>query len=280
MAEFDSARRAALMQDLLHQVQGRSFDLLPFDTVKEKLRLKQIVDRGMQEVALEQIVGSVGREHAFNRAFLPREEALRGRWEEVRELAEGQSGFPPVELYYVNDVYFVVDGHHRISVARSLNAPSIEARVKEFKTLVPLTPETTLEDVILRSGLADFLETTGLQQAWPDEFRVTTPNGYERLADHISVHRYYRGLERGTCPPWDESVRSWRDTVYLPMIETIRKSGIMKSFQNFTETDLYLFTMDHLHYLRERYGHAAEKRERVVKHFALSQRKTRKRRKD
>lgn len=267
------------MQDLLRLVQGRPLDLLPFEAVKEKLHLKQIVDRGVIEVPLDRIVGSVGREHAFNRAFLPRDESLRSRWEEVKDLAEGQSGFPPVELYYVNDVYFVVDGHHRVSVARSLDAPTIEARVKEFLTVVPLTPDTSLEEVILQSGLATFLETTGLQQESPDDFRITTPNGYERLADHISVHRYYRGIETGRPVPWEEAVTSWRDTVYRPMVETIRKSGIMESFPGYTESDLYLFTMDHLHYLHERYGQAGQKRERVVKHFALSQRKSRKNKK-
>lgn len=277
MTEFDSARRAALMQDLLRLVQGKPLDLLPFDEVKEKLRLKQIVDRGVQEVPLDRIVGSVGREKAFNRAFLPRDESLRDRWEEVHDLAEGQSGFPPIELYYVKDVYFVVDGHHRLSVARSLEAPTIEAHVKEFLTSIPLTTNVTVEEVILNSGLADFLETTGLQQESPDDFRMTTPNGYERLADHISVHRYYMGLESKHDIRMQEAVMSWRDNVYRPMIETIEKSEIMQEFPGHTETDLYLFTMEHLHYLRERYGHAGDQRDRVVKHFQLSQRKNRSR---
>lgn len=279
MSEFDSARRAALMQDLLRFVQGRPADLLPFEEVKEKLRLKQIIERGVMEVPLDLIVGSVGREHEFNRVFLPRDETLRDRWEEVRDLAEGQRGFPAVELYYVSDVYFVVDGHHRVSVARSLGSPTIEARVKEFRTSLPLTTDTTLEEIILKSGLVDFLETTGLAAETPDEFRTTIPNGYERLTDHINVHRYYRGIETGGPVSWEDAVISWRDTVYRPMTKTIRDSGILESFPDHTECDLYLFTMEHLHYLREQYGNAGEKRERVVKHFALSQRKGRKSRK-
>ena len=276
MSKFDSARRSALMQDLLRQLQGGPADLLPFEHVKEKLRLKQIVDRGTMDVPLDRIIGSVGREREFNRAFLPREEALRSRWEEVHDLAESSRGFPAVELYYVNDIYFVVDGHHRVSVARSVKAPSIEARVKEFVTLVPLTRDTTLEDVILRSGLADFLQTTGLEQSDRDEFRVTIPNGYERLAEHISVHRYYRGVDLQHPVSWDEAVESWRTSVFHPMIDTIRKSGIMADFPGYTEADLYLFTMDHLHYLREQYGHAGEQRDRVVRHFALSRKRKKK----
>jgi len=84
----------------------------------------------------------VQREREFNRAFLPREEKLRERWEDLEELALGARGFPPVELYRVGDVDFVVDGHHR---------------VKEFVTDVPLDPGASIEDVILKEGLARFL---------------------------------------------------------------------------------------------------------------------------
>jgi hypothetical protein len=268
MPDFDTAKRAALMSDLLNLFQGRPVDLLPFNEVKEVLRLKQVVDRGVQEIPLDRIVGTVGREHEFNRAFLPRDESLRDRWEEVKDLAEGLKGFPPIEVYYVHDVYFVVDGHHRVSVARAVGAETIEAHVKEFVSAIPLSAETSIEEVILRTGLAGFLEATGLTQEYPDEFVVTVPNGYERLLEHISVHRYYRGIEMKRPVPWDEAVQSWRDTVYRPMIETIRKHNVLSEFPGYTETDLYLFTMDHLHHLRKQYGDET-KPERAVKHFSM-----------
>lgn len=278
MSDFDRARITALIDDLLNIVQGRPLDLLPFDEVRERLHLKQVVDRGIQEIPLAPIVGTVGREHDFNRAFFPREESLRQRWKEIKDLAEGPVGFPPIELYKVHDVYFVVDGHHRVSVARSLNAPTIEAHVKEFLSPIPLTPETSIKEVILKSGLAGFLETTGLVQEYPGEYELTEPNGYERLLDHVSVHRYYRGIETKQPVSWHAALISWRDSVYCPMIEAIRRSKILEQFPGKTETDLYLFVMDHLHHLRQRYGKAGDQRDRVVKHFALSEqsKKTRK----
>jgi len=276
MPTFDEARRNALMADLLSLVQGRPSDLLPFEQVRERLGLKQLVDRGVQEVPLDKIVGSVGREHAFNRAFLPREESLRERWEELKEVAEGPAGFSPVELYLVGKVFFVIDGHHRISVARSLGAETIEAHVKEFVSPVILTPDSSIEEVILKSGLADFLETTGLEQMSPDDFRVTIPNGYERLLEHINGHRYYCGIETGGPLRWEEAVKSWQDQVYLPMIEIIRKNGILQEFPEYTETDFYLFTMDHLHHLRQCYGSNQVKPDRAVRHFARISRAGRK----
>lgn len=272
MTRFDAARRAALIQDLLAQVRGRPADLLPFDAVRGKLHLRNLVDRGVQEVPLERIVGTVQRERDFNRAFLPRDESLRDRWKEIEGLAEGAKGFSPVELYRVGETHFVVDGHHRVSVARAMGASTIEARVKEFTAPVTLPSDASIEDVVVRQGLAEFLETTGLSSGNGDEFRTTEPNGYERLLDHINVHRYFRGVTESREIPWPEAVRSWRDTVYRPMIERIEASGVLEEFPGRTATDLYLFTMDHLHYLRQRYGDGAARPSRVLEHFRLSRR--------
>lgn len=268
MSGFDSARLTALMKDILRAVQGLPVDLLPFDDVREHLRLKQLVDRGVHEVPLDRIVGTVGREGQFNRAFLPKDESLRDRWEDVKDLAEGPSGFPAIELYYVNDVYFVVDGHHRVSVARTLGAGTIEARVKEFATPLPLDTNTSLEELILRKAQLDFLETTGLTAETTDEYSVTAPNGYERLLEHITGHRWYLGLESHREPTWTEAVLSWRDRVYRPMIQKIHETEILKDFPESTETDLYLFVMDHLHFLRQLCGSAAVEPEQAIRDFA------------
>lgn len=260
------------MSDLLGLLFRKPVDLLPFDEVQEKLRLRHFVDRGTREVPVASIVGTLGREREFNRAFLPRDESLRERWGEVEQLAEGPAGFPSVELYQVGEAYFVVDGHHRVSVARQLAQSTIEARVSEFLTPVPLRADESIEDVVLKSGLADFLEATGLAPEEPAEFEPTAANGYERLLEHLSVHRWYKGVEWDRPVPWEEAVASWRDTVYRPTIRQIRDSGILADFPGFTATDLYLFTMSHLHALRERYGASVVTPEKAVRHLKLSMR--------
>lgn len=254
MPTFDEARLAALVQDLVAPLLGRPADLLPFDAVKDVLRLKHVVDRGVREVPVSAIAGTLGREHDFTRGFLPRAEALRGRWLEVLQLAHGPRGFPPVELYQVGDAYFVVDGHHRVSVAKTMGSSRIEAWVKEFITPVPLEPDESIEQVVLKSGLADFLEATGLQPDRVGAFRTTVPNGYERMLEHISVHRYFLGVDRGAPVPWDDAVRSWREQFYEPIVARIRESGLADAAGDLTEADLYLAAMDQLHVLREQQG--------------------------
>ena len=270
MTRFDAARREALIRDLLGTLLGRPVDLLPFDEVRERLRLSKLVDRGLRDVPLEKIVGTLGREREFNRAFLPRAEVLRERWDDVSDLAD-RRGFPPVELYQVGDAYFVVDGHHRVSVAHRLRQPTIEAHVKEFLTPVPFPAEASPEDVLLKEGLADFLATTGLVPENEDDYRVTEPKGYEKLLEHISTHRYYRGIDLSRPFSWPEAVASWRDLVYRPMVSLIRKSGVLEEFPGRTETDLYLFVMDHLRHLRTLYGDRDVSWSRAVRHFALAE---------
>lgn len=267
MVDFDVARRSALMGDLLRVARGKPVDLLPFDAIRENLGLRHLVDRGIVEVPLERIVGTVDRELEFNRFFLPREESLRKRWKAIKALAEGPRGFPPIELYKVGDVYFVVDGHHRVSVARSMGQPAIEATVREFLTTVAIEPTDTIEDVVCRAARSDFLEATGLVPVDESEYAVSGPRGYARLLEHIQVHRYFLGLDEKRDITWNDAVRSWRDTIYAPMIRTIHDSGILEAFPGRTETDLYLYTMTHLHRLRSRYGADEVGPEQAIRHI-------------
>jgi hypothetical protein len=267
VSRFDAARRAALMADLLQTLRGHPADLLPFEEVRERLRLRTLVDRGVREVPLDAIVGTLGRAREFNRAFLPRDESLRERWQRVEDLADGPEGLATVELYQVGEAYFVVDGHHRVSVARQLGTPAIEARVTEYLTPVRLEPDASIEEVILDGALADFLAVTGLEPADADEYRVSEAGGYQRLLDHITVHRYFRGIDLGREFAWQEAVASWRDLVFRPMVTIVKASGVLEDFPGSTAADLYLFTMDHLHFLRERYESREIEPELAVRHF-------------
>ncbi|MGB5478556.1 MAG: hypothetical protein WBO53_16235, partial [Thermoanaerobaculia bacterium] len=264
-------RRTALIRELLRPLRKQPRELLSFEEIRRQLHLRHLVDRGIQDTPVDRIVGSLGRADEFDREFLPRREALRERWEQIEDLAEGPTGFPPVELYKVGEAYFVVDGHHRISVARSLEAPTIEARVQEFQTSVPLGADDSPDEIVRKQGLADFLEATTLETTDAGDFRVTLPYAYQRLLEHICVHRYYRGLEMDREFSWHEAVASWRDLVFRPTLETIRRHDLMSAFPNRTETDLYLYVMDNLHYLREEYGPVAPQPDEAVRDLKRSQ---------
>src|SRR5205823_7230561 len=92
---------------------------------------------GLQTVALDAIVGSVDRTEDFDRRFRPRSNRVRGRWQRIDLAQRRGESMPPVDLCRVGGLYFVRDGHHRVSVARALGHDAIEAYVTEVRTRIP-----------------------------------------------------------------------------------------------------------------------------------------------
>ena len=117
--DFQSARQRASVQEILARFTGKSTQLLSYEDVAEKLKLRIRTERGIQHIPLDSIVGSVGRYTDFTRTFLPRRAGDQERWAGVRAaFLERGEGLPPIEVYKVGEVYFVIDGNHRVSVAR------------------------------------------------------------------------------------------------------------------------------------------------------------------
>ena len=231
--------------------------LIPFDWVKDQLKLRGSHYRGLQTVEIDRIVGSLNRYHDFDRAFLPlRATAERTeRLQRLQRALEKGEILPPVRLYQVGNVYFVEDGHHRVAAARRQGAKEIDAEVIEFDSKVTLEPGVTPKDIIIKAEYADFLERTHLDKLRPEQkIEFTEPGRYRVLLEHIDVHRYFLGLEKKREIPYEEAVVSWYDNVYKPLVETFRRLGILKRFPGRTEADLYVWVSRHLYYLRERYG--------------------------
>lgn len=252
---FNSARMSAFWQDIWAFITRKNIDLLRFEEVKQRLRLRDERYLGLQEVDLDKIVGSVGRYKDFTRSFLPRTNAIRSRWQRLDAMARGAEGFPPIEVYKVGDAYFVIDGNHRVSVARQLGAKTVEAYVTELPTPVPVDASISTDDLMIKEGYADFLRETKLDQVRPDsEVLLTEPARYRNLIEHISVHRYFLGIDQDRPVAWEEAVASWYDNVYMPMIELIRKYDVLEFFPGRTEADLYAWLIKHQEALRLHHG--------------------------
>jgi nucleotide-binding universal stress UspA family protein len=234
------------MEQIMARLTGRSVDLLSYEEVRQKLRARESARWELKDVPLNGIVGSVGRYADFTRSFLPRQDSDEDRWAKVMVAQTGLGGLPPIKVYQIGDAYFVLDGNHRVSVARELGAPSIQAYVTEVRTKVPLSPDTQPDDLILKAEYSDFLERTHLNELRPEaDLGVSVPGQYEILEEHIEVHRYFMGLEQQREIPYEEAVTHFYDEVYLPIVQVIRQRGILRDFPGRTETDLYLWISEH-----------------------------------
>jgi hypothetical protein len=106
--------------------------LLAFDDVRREFVAYNHFHRGRRVVEVDEIVGSVGRWRDFDRSFLPARASMGERWKRIDRAFQRGEDLPPVELYEIGEAYFVVDGHHRISVARYHDVSTVEAAVSEF----------------------------------------------------------------------------------------------------------------------------------------------------
>jgi len=249
-ADYAAARTKAFFRQVLAFLSGERNSLLSFEQVREALRIGGPIYRGVQTVRVDQILGSVNRYKDFDRAFLPKQDFTADRWQRVNRAWYEDVSLPPVLLYKVGEVYFVVDGHHRVSVAREQGQEFIDAEVRECQVKVPVTPDLQPEDLEILGAEVEFLDRTGLDRLRPDpQFDVTVLGGYERLLEHIAVHRYFMGLDFQRDVSEEESVGHWFDHVYQPVVAVIRESRLLEAFSGKTEADFYLWVMDHRHYL-------------------------------
>jgi nucleotide-binding universal stress UspA family protein len=244
--DFREARRKAALESFMGILLRRRTDLLSYDLVRNKLRAIESSRRILGDIPLDKIVGSVNRYTDFSRSFLPRQESDRERWARVRLGVDTQKGLPPIEVYKVGEVYFILDGHHRVSVARDMGMSSIEGYIIPVQTRVPLLYEDSPDDLIVKAEYTDFLSKTRFDELRPDaDLLVTAPGQYQKLTEHIRVHQYFLDQKRTEAVSEAEAIGDWYDTVYSPVINLIRSQNVLRDFPNRTETDLYLWIMDY-----------------------------------
>ncbi len=255
--DFQSAHLRAKLQGVLARITGRSNELLSYEDIASKLKLRGSSDKGAQTIPVDAIIGSVGRYTDFTRTFLPRRVEDQQRWANVKAatLNPVGEGLQPIEVYQVSEVYFVLDGNHRVSIARQENWKVIEAHVIEIQTDIPLAPDVRPDELIVKAEYADFLEQTGLNKTQEQiDLRITIPGGYQKLLDEVCVCRCQIQEEGQKECTLQDSAESWYQDIYLPFAEAVRERGMMRWFPNRTVTDLYVWMTEHRDELEKELG--------------------------
>ncbi len=259
---FQNARLRAFWHDFASFLRGKSAELLSFEEIRTRLRLREENYKGLQDIPLDRIVGSVGRYRDFNDQFLPRKNRMQERWSRVYAVASSMTGLPPIEVYQVGDLYFVRDGNHRVSVARQIGATHIQAHVTELPTTIPLWPGMTEEQLDAAAVYAAFLDETRLPHLRPHHVSLllSEASRYPDLLGHVYLHRSIMEQTEGRSISIPEAAANWYDNVYRPAVTLIRKYGILEHADGRTEADLYLWLVDYLSEIRQQYGEQSETR--------------------
>lgn len=213
-------------------------------------------DLGVMPVPVEKIVGTLSRCRDIDADFQPLldRESLRfshgsrmRRLERIREAMERGVILPPLELYRLRGEYYVVDGHHRVALAKEMDVAYLDAHV------IDILPAADTPANFLARVRSNFEMSTGLHGV-----ELTDAQGYDTLLAHITEYQTHLGEVEGHRVPVREAARDWHQRVYLPIIAEIERELVEDSashqFPGRTAGDLYVLLAEYKWLESERQG--------------------------
>ena len=238
--DFQRARRREVLSRIGAWLRREPDDvtfILPFEEVVAALGWEGERPLGLQTVPLEAIVGSVDRTRDFDRSFRPRSNRLRGRWQGIDLAQRRGEPMPPVDLYKVGDLYFVRDGHHRVSVARALGHDIIDAYVTEVRTRIPPEGISGRRDLLYKSFERIFAQRVPLPPEMARRIKMTDPWNYAELAENVEAWGFRLIQHLAQFEDRQEVARRWFTEEYEPAVDMMREADLIGRG---TEAEAYL----------------------------------------
>lgn len=256
--QFENARFRSLLNSLRSFVTSKDNELLSFEKISKGFSLYNQRYLGVKTVEVDKITGSIDRYKDFDRYFLPKKAHLEHRWSNIYAAYSNDISLPAVQLYKVSEIYFVLDGNHRVSVAKRMGVKYIDADVTEFNTRVPISREMDPSDIFILAEREKFLNVTKLGTNRKNiKIRLTIPGKYDFLLQRINDHMYFLNKDQkkyGKIISFEEAALDWYDNIYIPAIDLIDSYNIINNFPHRTKSDLYIWINSHKYYLRDKYG--------------------------
>ena len=239
--DFSRARRARLLADVARRLRREPSDvglILPYEEVVEALGVIGREDLGLKIVPLDSIVGTVDRAADFDRGFRPTSQRLRSRWERIAAAQRRGESLPPISLYRVGDLHFVRDGHHRVSVAKSLGRGDIDAYVTEVQTRVKLGRDLRVGELPLKDHERLFRERVPLGREERGRIQLSDPWDFGSLAEAVEAWGFRAMQDRGSYMDRREVAHVWFSAEYLPVVEMLAAGELIDRRES--EADAYL----------------------------------------
>jgi hypothetical protein len=179
----------------------------------------------------------VDRSRDFDRRFRPTSRRVRRRWEGIAEAIRRGQSMPPIDVYRIGDLYFVRDGHHRVSVARAMGLDNIEAYVTEVVTAVGAEQRTRLRDLALKGHERLFFERVPLPPQSRAQIQLTDEWRYAELAESVEAWGFRAMQGLGEFMTREAVAEGWFRDEYGPVVEMLREADLIGSG---SETEAYL----------------------------------------
>ncbi len=242
--DFARARSRAKLQRILSTFKWKNPNLLSFYEVTKLIKPDAQFYKGLQTIPVKKIIGSENRYQDFSLAFYPRNPVLKRRWENIEAAKLNDEFLPPISVYKLGDCYFVRDGNHRVSVARSMGQEFIDAEVVELSSKIPLEEGMTLNELkkrVVAHERSVFLEQYNPSYLPMDKIVFTTPGAYPEMVNHILVHKYYINEHVNGELSFEQGAVSWYQNVYLPIVQAEDHEHLKAFYPGCTEADIYMW---------------------------------------
>jgi hypothetical protein len=238
--DFLRARRRAAGARLIARLRREPDDVgvvLPYEEVIHALGFQSERALGLQVVPLDAIVGTIDRERDFDRHFRPTSRRVRARWEQIAAAMRRGEAMPPIDLIKVGEIYFVRDGHHRVSVASALGLTDLDAYVTEVVTRVDADAAIKLTDLPLKSHERIFFERVPLPLEARGEIAISDPWDYAMLAEGVEAWGFRAMQEDGELYDRRQTAELWLEHDYRPVVAMLREADLIGQG---TETEAYM----------------------------------------
>ena len=228
-SDFMRARRHQFLSGLAARLRNDTDDVvqsMSFDEVVEALGRRAENYLGIKVIPLDAIVGSVDKVRDFDRRFRPTSAVSRQRWERLSRASRSGEEIPPIDVYQIGDYYFVRDGHHRVSVARSLKLDVIEASVTAIETFlapVGIAARSNLELKYWRRIMLQRVPFTGEARA---AVAVDDPFDYGVIAETVEAWAARTMHAEGAYMDKPTMAARWYAEEFAPVVKLIEEAGV------------------------------------------------------
>ncbi|MDI5977466.1 chromosome partitioning protein ParB [Amycolatopsis magusensis] len=240
-SDFLRARRRQVLSRLANWLRREPDDvniMLPFHEVVDALGWVSERRIGLRVIQLSSIVGSVDRGRDFDRRFRPTSGRVRERWERLALAARRGENIPPIEVYRIGGLHFIIDGHHRVSVAHAMGLDSIDAQVTEVRTKLDPAGIRYRGDLIVKDYRRIFLERVPLTGQARASVIVSDPWDYAQLGEHVEAWGFRLMQDEGAFLDRQTIAARWFAEEYEPVVRMLHQADLIGTR---TEAEAYMW---------------------------------------
>ena len=230
--DFQRARRRQVLSRVASRLHRSPDDInliLPYNEVIAALGFRGERHLGLRTIKLDAVVGSVEARRDFDRHFRPTSGRVRERWERLALAQRRGESIPPIDVYQVGDLYFVKDGHHRVSIGTATGQRTIDAYVTQVLTQVSAQGIRGRHDLVMKSYQHLFMDRVPLPEAAYAKLACTDPWSYAELDENVEAWGFRCMQAERQYLDREQIARRWFAEEFTPVVRMLRAADLVGS---------------------------------------------------